>query len=262
MKNSLFGALCIATLFFSGCFLNNNKQSDTLFVGTNSGFPPYEQLDTNGNLKGFDIDVANEIGKRLGKKIIIHDMAFDSLIVALKQGKLDAIIAGISITQARQQEMTMIHYHGKPLKVLPIIFWAKIPSGVTTIEDLQHSHNKTICVQAGTIQEEIICKKTYLDIKHLENIADLIMDIKYGKSIATVIEPSVVESLQQQEPLLQKIDLPLDQTEQDLGNGIGIAKTNTSLSGKIEQIVATMKADGTLEQLEHKWFKKGNNNDK
>ena len=169
-------------------------------VGTNSGFPPFEIVDENGELVGFDVDLARHIAQALGKKLEIKDMSFDALIVALQQGKIDCAIAGISITKSRQQEIALIHYLGKPLTKLPLLFWKEIPANIKNISDLSHYDNKTVCAQAGTIQQEIISGYQGIEVKCLENTADLIMDIKYGKSIAAVLEPKVAYALQAHYP--------------------------------------------------------------
>ena len=134
------------------------------------------------------------------------------------------------------------------------MFWQKIPVGVTKLEDLATQPNKTVCVQSGTIQDDIVSKYTCLGIKHLENIPDLILDIKYGKSIAAVLEPSVVAALQRQFPEIKTLDLPLKKDEQDMGNGIVINKNNKELIKKVESIVKQLKNNGTIQKLAQKWF--------
>ena len=185
-------------------------------------------------------------------------MSFDALIVALQQGKIDCAIAGISITKSRQQEIALIHYLGKPLTKLPLFFWKEIPARVKGVGDLAHYANKTVCAQAGTYTAGDYLKlPAGLKLRNLENIADLIMDIKYGKSIAAVLEPKVAYVLQVQYPELKILDIPLTEEQQDFGSGIGIQKNNSELINKISRIVATLKKNGTIERLETKWFKYG-----
>lgn len=256
MKNSLF---VLVLLMLAGCSVPHNNV-DELVVGTCAGFPPYEEFDVKGDVVGFDLDVVQKIAEKLGKKLVIKNMSFDVLFVALKQGKIDMIVAGMSITKTRLAAIAMVHYHGKPLKSIPILFWQKIPAGVATIADLANQPNKTVCAQVGTIQEEIISKYTFLDIKHLENNQDLIMDIKHGKSIAAVLEPMVVTALQQQMPEIKTMDLPLKEDEQDMGHGIGINKNNKKFIAAVEAAVKQLKAAGTIVALEQKWFN-GDNHD-
>lgn len=245
--------LIILALILSSC--NNEKDlQNCLIVGTNSGFVPYESLDNNGQLEGFDMDLANLIAQKLGKKLIIKDMSFDALIISLAQNKVDLILAGISITKERLKKISMLHYLGEPLKKLPLIFWQIIPENVKNINDLKNI-DKTICVQSGTIQAEIISKYNFLKIKYLENISDLITEIKYGKSIATVLEPKVFKVLKKNFPELKSLDFFIEENFQEFGNGIGIKKDNIILTKQIQNIIDQFKKDKTIEKLEKKWFK-------
>jgi len=257
MKNlvyTLFPAGLITILIgLTSC--SNHHASNELIVGTSTGFPPYELLDPQGGIIGFDIDVAQKLADKLGKQLVIKDMAYDSLLMSLKQGKIDLILAGVSITKTKLAEIAMVHYQGTPLKSLPLLFWGHVPDGVTTVEDLATVENKTVCAQTGTIQESIIKKYSFLTVKNMENIPDLIMDIKHGKSIAAVLEPSVVTALQQQMPEIKVLDLPLKEDEQGFGNGIGINKSNKKLIEQVQSAIQQMKDDGTLATLEKQWFK-------
>lgn len=260
-KNTLFGLLGF------GCFLllvgcsTHKKHDNELIIGTCAGFPPYEVFNKEGDVIGFDIDIANMIAKKLGKKLVIKDMAFDGLLIALNQGAIDMVIAGVSITQAKCSKFAMVHYYGAGLKSLPVLFWQKIPAGVTEFADLAKQPNKTVCVQSGTLQDDVVSKYRYVDVRHLENIPDLILDIKHGKSRAAVIEPMVVTSLQQQFPEIKTLDLPLKEDEQDMGNGIVINKNNKELIKNVENIVQQLKKDGAIEKVAKKWFKEVSHDD-
>lgn len=254
--------IVISILIFGGYawFFKPLKPENVLIVGTCSGFPPYELMDEQGTIIGFDIDVAHYLAQGMNKKLVIEDMSFDALMVALQQGKIDMALAGISITKSRQQEIELIHYTGQALTSLPLVFWKEIPPTIKTIEDLQNQ-GATICVQTGTLQQEIMSSFQGLNLKNLENISDLIIDIKFGKAVAAVLEPPVALALQLQYPELQILHMPLQQAQQDAGTGIAINKNNKELIAIVCSLVNQLKNDGTLERLHTKWFGKGVNND-
>lgn len=77
----------------------------TLTMATNAEFPPFEYKDDAGNITGYDIEIAKEIARQLNMSLAIEDMAFDSLIVALTSGKADMVIAGMTVTEERQQNV-------------------------------------------------------------------------------------------------------------------------------------------------------------
>ncbi|MEG1701249.1 MAG: transporter substrate-binding domain-containing protein, partial [Alistipes sp.] len=96
----------IKLLFLPLLLLETNLYSqEKLYVGTDATeFPPFEYIE-NGEIKGFDIDLIKEIGKLLNKEVILKNIQFDGLIPALQTGKLDIIIAGMTITPEREKNI-------------------------------------------------------------------------------------------------------------------------------------------------------------
>lgn len=76
---------------------------DTLIVGTNATYPPFEFLDDKSEVTGFDFDLMAELSKRIGFKYEVLNMSFDGLIPALKSGKIDIAAAAMSATPARKK---------------------------------------------------------------------------------------------------------------------------------------------------------------
>ncbi|HCI30062.1 MAG TPA: basic amino acid ABC transporter substrate-binding protein, partial [Fervidobacterium sp.] len=84
--------LVVLTLIITATFsfaqtLTQIKQRGKLIIGTEPTFPPFEFVDEKNQVVGFDIDIANELAKRLGVKVEVVSLPFDSLIPALQQGK-------------------------------------------------------------------------------------------------------------------------------------------------------------------------------
>ena len=186
----------------------------------------------------------------MNKELVLKDMGFDALLMALKQGKIDLILAGMSITPSRLKQIEMVHYHGDNLKILPFVFWNKVPEFVKSVFDLK---GETVCAQAGTIHEDCLLKFDFIKAKTLDTVVGLIMDIKYGKSIAAVLEPAVACVLQKKHPELKVFNVEL--SESNKGHGVGICKENKTLTASIEEAVKELKADGKIKELEKKWFK-------
>ena len=78
---------------------------EKIYVGTNAEFPPFEYLE-NGEIKGFDMELVNEIGKILDADIKIVDMAFDGLLPALQMKKVDLVIAGMTANEERMKTVS------------------------------------------------------------------------------------------------------------------------------------------------------------
>jgi len=91
------------------------KQEGKLVAGTSADYPPFESVDENGNMVGFDIDLINEIGKRMGVEVEIQDMPFDSLIAGVQEGKIDLSIAAFNYTEERDKtvDFTDAYYYAE-----------------------------------------------------------------------------------------------------------------------------------------------------
>src|SRR3989338_9016836 len=200
MKKYLFG-MCLI-VFLSACSKNKHSE-DTLVLCTNSTYPPYESIDKNGNSVGFDIDMAEAIAKQLGKKLIIKEMAFDSLILGLEQNKCDMVLSGMSITPSRQKEILMIPYQGEPSKSYYLLFWKKDPVGIEQLK------NKTIAVQTGTWMEDYLNTLKFITTKALDSTSELVMDIQYQKSAAAFAEPHIARDVLSKQPNIKAIEILL-----------------------------------------------------
>lgn len=79
--------------------------SETLIMGTNASFPPFETRDDAGTVVGFDVEMTKEIARRLGMAFQVEDMNFDSLPVAVDSGKITMAVAGMTVTDERKENM-------------------------------------------------------------------------------------------------------------------------------------------------------------
>jgi arginine transport system substrate-binding protein len=261
LKPLIAGALLCA--FGTGVvvYLTQNAQAeDTLTLGTMSGWPPFVSINANGAYEGFDIDIANEIAKRLGKKLVIKDMDTAALITTLDQGTVDVIMTGLDITPERVKRITMLPYQGEPMTEMQLVFWKKAPEGIQTFEDLKKLKDAgggpgIICVEAGSSQEEIISNYDGYEKKSIDPLA-AVLELQYGRATAMISEKKLFLTLKQKFPELVAIMLPIPKEQQILGCGIGIQKSNTTLTKKVAEIVDDLKKSGFLSNRENYWFTK------
>jgi arginine transport system substrate-binding protein len=234
----------------------HKPSSDTLVVGLQSGYPPFEFMDEEGKIVGFDVDVAQRLADRLGKTLVIKDMEFEGEILSLKQGKIDLIISGMNITPSRLKEILMVPYHGEAATSFSLIFWKQIPEGVKSIEDLAKIPSASVSVESGSIPEAYMSQyHATMPLKSFQGSLAPLIDVKYGKSTANLVQPDVADYLKQQHPEIEVLSIPLPEDENILGFGIGIKKGNQELFDQVQQIMQELKASGELKQLEDKWFK-------
>lgn len=244
--------LFFGTQFF-GTRVVTESRGNQLVVGTVSGYAPFVSINPQGEYEGFDIDVAQELARRMNKKLVLKDCgSMVPLMLSLKNGSADLLIWALTITQARLREMTMIQYQGDAVTSYPLAFWKEIPAGITSLDGLKET-NAIICVEPGSTQEAFLNRFEFVTKKTLEKVVDRIMDIKYGKSLAAIVDPALVTTLMQKNPEIKILDIPLGKEWEEYGNGICVKKENRELSDQVQTIINAMKSDGTLQKLEIKW---------
>ncbi len=229
---------------------------NVLIVGLQSGYPPFEFMNGQGQIIGFDIDIAKILAEKLGKQLVIKDMEFEGEILSLKQGKIDLIISGMNITPSRLQEIAMIPYRNDE-SALSLIFWKEIPEGIHSLEDITKLPHSAVSVESGTIPEQVLNNVKGIEVKAFQGALAPLMDVKYGKSVANLVGQDVAEYLKTKHAEVKLLTIPLPAEEGVMGYGIGVKKGNQELIAQVEAIVKELKASGELKQLENKWFKGG-----
>jgi len=246
---------CIALFIL----LSVNLFAKSFTIGTTSGYAPFVSLDEKGEYEGFDIDIAREVSRKLDCSLIIKDYGnMPGLMLALKQKKVDALIWGISITKDRDKSMEMVYYQGDKEDTVTLIFWNNIPNKVTSLSDLV-SLKRPICVEAGSYQEDILTTCPSLSLKYFDSVDNVILDLKYGKSEASALDPSILSRFQAKYPNLKVLFLPLPEEMQSRGNGICINRDDQELALKVRKAVEELRTEGVIFQLEKKWGLKNDN---
>jgi ABC-type amino acid transport substrate-binding protein len=226
-------------------------KEEALVVGTTSGYAPYVSINPKGEYEGFDIDVAERVAKRLGRRLVLKDCGnMPSLMMALKQGKVDILIWAVSITEERMKKMEMVYYQGEKVTTLPIFFWKEIPDGIRSLEDLAQ---KGVCVEGGSFQESVLKSVPGVSLKYLDKIDDAIMDVKYGKSVAGSVDYSLLPRVKAQYPEIRVLDLPIPEDKQSMGFGICVSKDRQELASQLKQAVKELTEEGQIAELEKKW---------
>lgn len=253
MSSRLLTPLFLATLIISSC--SHNKPDNTLVVGMLGADAPFMSLNEHGQFEGFDVDVATNIATHLNKKLVIKEMGFAELFIALEQNSIDMIMCGLSITNARMEKFSMVHYQGTGCSSHPLVFWKEIPTGVVDLHDLK-DRNTVIGVIPGTTQEQFLSRFPFITSKAIDGYANIIMELQFGKIDAAFFD-SAIASYAQRFPELKIVNIPLGNF-QELGHGIAIKKDNLACTNQITTAVQHLKDNGIIAQLEEQWLQEGN----
>ena len=225
------------------------KAKGTLVVGTSADYSPYEfhaQIDGKDQIVGFDIDIAKQFAKDLGVELEVKDMAFDGLLVALQADKVDMIFAGMTPTEERKQnaDFSDIYFTATHRFILR----SGDEAGITKIEDLK---NKKIGVQKGSIQEGIAKDNFDADnIKSLDKVPDLILDLASKKVDAVLVESTVADlTVQKNKAAGIAIASGLEVKDPDGGCAIAMKKNSPELLAEINKTLKKLKDENKVQQF-------------
>jgi polar amino acid transport system substrate-binding protein len=227
--------------------LTFGANAQTVKLGTEGAYPPYNYVDDNGNVGGFDIDLGNEVCKRaaLTCEWVVNE--WDTIIPNLIAGNYDAIIADMSITDERKQTIDFSDNYFPPD---PSTFL----STAGTTYDYDALKGLKIGAQTGTIQANYINTNLKADntILTYDTIDQALADLNAGNIALVFADGSFIGEQVAGSNGALKADGP-DISIGD-GAGIGLRKADTELKDKINKALAEVKADGWLDALIIQYF--------
>lgn len=251
MKKLLSGLLVLSFVLV-GCGSNDKSDNKKLTVLTNSGYPPYEMVDTDGSLYGFDIEVMEMAAEIAGYEVEWQDVDFESIVDSIKLGKADVAIAGITpdAERAKKVDFSEAYYESGEMENVVLV---KKDSGLKTTADLK---GKKLGVQMGTIQdlmvESIIEEYELQEPEKLKNYADLVQELNNNVIDAMIVEKATaLEFIEKHDNL----ECYVFEAGAELDGNAMIFKQGSELKADFDKAIQEMKANGELDKLIKKWFK-------
>lgn len=252
MKKILFYLAC-TSIVFAGCYLHLQNPikkiiSDDFIVGISPDYPPYAQIDLQtGTIIGMEVDIVSEIASRLHKKLIIKDMPFNSLIIELVAGQIDAIAAGLTPTPARKKNILFSHAYINDDENL-VISKKSLPA-ITSVQDL---YGKQIAVNIGYTADTYLSKHPDINLVRLKSPSDGFVALQSDSVDAFVVARSIFENFaktHQVQDIYQTFTLPSSAD----ACALAYAKYSHELQAQIDPVIDAMIADGTMLTIQKKW---------
>lgn len=222
----------------------------TLIVGFDQDFPPMGFVGDDGEYTGFDLELAQEVAKRLGLEYKAQPIAWDSKDMELESGNIDCIWNGFTMT-GREDDYTWT----EPYMANQQVFVVANDSDINRQADLA---GKIVEVQADSSAEAALKEAPELTatFKELLTTADYntaFMDLEQGAVDAIAMDVIVAGyQIQQRNADFKILDDSLSEEEY----GVGFKKGNTELRDKVQSTLEEMAEDGTLQEVSEKWFSK------
>ena len=215
-----------------------------LIMSTNAAFPPYEMTTDAGEFEGIDIETAQAIADKLGLELQIDDMDFDAALLAVQQGKSDMVMAGVTVTDERQNVMDFTDSYATGIQSIIV----KEDSDIASVDDLA---GKKIGTQRGTTGY-LYCSDDFGDenVVAYDNGLTAVQMLNNGQVDCVVIDNAPAKEFVAANPGLKLLDTAYVEESY----AIGVGKGNTELKDAINTALEELKADGTLQAIVDKYI--------
>lgn len=225
----------------------DSKEGETLKFGTNAEFPPFEFVTSNGVIgqyDGIDMAIAKQIAEENGMTAVIENMEFDSLVMALANGQLDAVIAGMTITDERLESVDF----STPYYTATQVMIVKEESDIASAADMA---DKKICVIQGYTGETCVQELGY-PYEAFKKGTEAIMELVNGRCDVVVLDSATAQKyVSDNEGLKIVEDSTAFESEE---YAIAVQKGNTELLNMINKAIEAKLADGTISELSAKYI--------
>ncbi|KMT21124.1 amino acid ABC transporter substrate-binding protein [Clostridium cylindrosporum] len=229
--------------------LKEIKDKGKLVIGLDDGFPPMGFRGENGQIVGFDIDLAKEVGKKLGVEVEFKPIDWNAKEMELKTKKIDAIWNGMSVTPEREKNMAL----SKPYLNNTQAFVVKKDSTIKSIADMK---GKKIGFQDKSSSQEAFTADKNLSSSVASNQVypknkDVLVDLKVGR-----IDVALMDKVVSKYYLAKEKDqyVFLNENLGEEAYAVGFRKGDVKLRDEVNKILDELKKNGTTSNISKTWF--------
>ncbi len=234
MRKTLILSVLALSLILSACSAEKKK----LVMGTEPGFAPYEYLDGNV-VAGVDVDIANEIAKDLGMELDIKTMDFDGALLAVQQGSVDFVAAGVSVSEERKQNMDFSVEYAISKQIIVV------NEANTDINGPDDINGKKVAVQQGTVADIVLSEDFECDLKRYTRYVQAVEDLKNNKIDCIVMDILPANEIVKANPslLIRENEVFTDKY------AIAVKKGNQEMVDKINKTLTRLIDEGKIDEF-------------
>lgn len=220
-------------------------------LGLDDSFPPMGFVNEDQEIVGFDVDVAKEVASRMGVELKLQSISWDAKEQELATKNIDCIWNGFTRNSEREKNLTLSDTYMLNTQVVVVL----ADSEVSSLEDLA---GKSVVIQNGSTASDAVdaneeFKNSLGELILVDDNVQALMDLSIGGSDAVVLDEVVARYYTEGEEGKYRI---LDVSLADEEYAIGFRKGEEALCEKVNEILAEIAADGTLEKISETWFGK------
>ncbi len=224
------------------------QREGVMRVGLDASWPPFEYVDKDGRIVGFDVDLAQEIGRRLGVEVEFANIGFDGLYDALKSGKCDAIISALPYDPMMTKDVAYSHSYFNAGQVLVV------RDDEREIDDENDLKDKRVGVEWGSTADMVVRRLAEriegMELALYDTSEEALRALKDGEVEVVIADAVSVYSFIRTEGGVKIAGEPLT----DEPYVIAVRPESRILLKRINEALAIMKEDGNFDSLVGKWF--------
>lgn len=242
----IFVVVVLFSMILSAC---GGSGGDKVRVAMDATWPPFESVDESSKeLVGFDVDLMKAIAEKSKLDVEFNNVPWDSLLAGMAQCQYDVAISAMTITPERAEQFAFSDPYFAAGQVVVV------SASNTDITGMESLSGKTVGVQLGTTGDIEAQKISGVNVKTYDDVGLAFQDLLNGQIDAVIADnPLALGYIGQNEGKLKTAG----EVFTNESYGIAVCKTNTELLKKINEGLAAVKADGTLDQLTEKWVTHG-----
>ncbi len=240
----------LVLIFFLGTVLplRAAETGRPLMVGMELAYPPFEMTDAQGKPAGISVDMARALGERLGRPVLIRNIAFDGLIPALKTGKVDLVISSMTATAERAQAIDF----SDPYLATGLCLLLNKASSARGIDDLDRPGVR-VAVKRGTtghLYASQRLKKAELLVLDKESAA--VLEVAQGKAEAFIYDQmSTYQNWRRHKATTRAVLEPF----QKEAWAVGLRQGDEEMKRQVNEFIREYRARGGFEQLGERYLK-------
>jgi polar amino acid transport system substrate-binding protein len=246
MFSSIKKARAALGVLFGFALAVGPAQAQDLRLGANIGNVPWEFQNPKGDFIGFEIDLVNEIGKRLGHKIQVVNIPFNGLFAAVESGQIDMAVSSLTITRKRLESVSFAQPYYDSDQSLSV-------TAASGIKSLAGIAGKSIGVDTGSTGDVWTTqnknKFKIADIRRYEGLAPAMLDLAAGRIDGYVSDIPAVQYYVRDKPTYKVVArIPAG------GQYSIMFARNSPLAAQVDAVITKLKAEGFIPALHKKWF--------
>ena len=256
----LFIAHCSLSILVAACGRSDDtwdrvRQTGAMRVGMDASFPPFEAVAADGTLIGFDVDLARELGRRLGVEVqFVANLPYDGLYDALAVNRVDVVISALVIDPDRMADFAYSASYFDAGQVLVVRSTRRRGEGEGNVEEMSDLAGHSVAVELGT-QGDLEARKWArrlldLSVVHYETASEALAAVEGGSVDAALVDHVSALATGNLGERSVIVGGPVVQEPY----AVAVPRESRYLLRAINDALAEMEADGTMEALVAQWL--------